>query len=108
MNETLSIIHFNSKSFYTKLGRNKDYLSNFEKFIVIAVLETWWDDGKVDDTKLDGYELFTTNCGDKTGGWVALYINSSLRSCKVKSMSKTVEDILEIVTVKIKVEKKTP
>lgn len=55
--------------------------------------------------KLDGYELFTTSPVDRTGGGVALYIDSSLRSCKVKSMSKAVENILEIITVEIKVEK---
>lgn len=105
MNDALSIIHFNSRSLYTKLGKIKDYLSKFRKFNVVAVSETWLDDEKVDDMKLDGYELFTTNRVDRTGGGVALYIDPSLRSCKVKSMSKAVENILGIITVEIKVEK---
>lgn len=61
MNDALLIIHFNSRSLYTKLGKIKDYLSKFRKFNVVAVSETWLDDEKVDDMKLDGYELFTTN-----------------------------------------------
>lgn len=72
---------------------------------VIAGSETWLNDEKVDDVNLDGYELFTTNGVGKTGGGVALSIDTSLSGCKVNSMSKTVDNILEIITVETKVEK---
>lgn len=40
----------------------------FNRLNVVAVSQTWLDDEKVDDMKLDGYELFTTNGVDRTGG----------------------------------------
>ena len=101
----LSIIHFNSRSLYTKLQQIKDYLCKFKKIYVIAVSETWLDEEKVNDMKIEGYELFTTNRVGKTGGGVALYIDTELRCSVLKSMSKTIENIMECVTVEIKVDK---
>lgn len=96
MDDSLTIIHFDSRSLYTELRKIKNYLSDFKKFNVIAVSETW----------LEGYRLFTTNRDGKLGGGVALYIDTSLRCGIVKSMSKVIENVLECITIEIIVEKK--
>ena len=102
----LSVLHVNSRSLYTKLEDFKDYLCKFKKFNVIAVTETWLNETKQNDMQLDGYELFTTNrCSKIRGGGVALYIDTALRCSKITSMSKTVEHIMECVTIEIKLEK---
>lgn len=41
MDGTLSIIYFNSRSFYSNFTKIKDYLKQFTMFSVIAVSETW-------------------------------------------------------------------
>lgn len=105
MEGALSIIHFNSRSLYRNFSKIKDYLSNFDRFNVIAVSETWLDNVKVHDVELEGYELFTINRINKKGGGVALYVDTALRCSMVNCMSNTIENILECLTIEIDVEK---
>lgn len=87
MEGALSIIHFNSRGLYRNFSKIKDYLSNFNKFNVITVSETWLDNVKVHDVELEGYELFTINRINKKGGGVALYVDTALRCSMVNCMS---------------------
>lgn len=43
----------------------KDYLSLFSKFNVITVSETWLENEKGSDVRLEGYELFMINRNNK-------------------------------------------
>lgn len=53
--ETLSIIHFNSRSLYANFNNIKEYLQAFSQpFSVIAVSETWINTEKGMDFELDG------------------------------------------------------
>lgn len=71
----------------------------------MAVSETWLDKDKVSDVELDGYELFVMNREDKKGGGVAIYVDSNLQSNLVNNMSTTIDNVLECVTVEVKIEK---
>nr|XP_055059783.1 uncharacterized protein LOC129443303 [Misgurnus anguillicaudatus] len=105
MEGALSILHFNSRSLYRNFVQIKDYVCQFNKFNVIAVSETWLDNEKVEDVELEGYKLFTINRVNKKGGGVALYVDTALRCKLIKSMSLTIENILECLTIEIEIER---
>ena len=105
MDGSLSIIHFNGRSLYRNFIKIKDYLNQFSKFSVIAVSESWLTYEKETDVELEDYELFTTNRINRNGGGVALYVHNSFKCKKIESMSITVENTMEMVTVEIITEK---
>lgn len=72
---------------------------------MIAVSETWLDNDKVAEVRLEGYELYTTNRNYKKGGGVGLYIDKTLRRTIVKKASYIIENVLECITVETEVEK---
>lgn len=72
----------------------------------MAISETLLDKDKVLDVELDGYELFVMNREDKKGGGVAIYVDSNLQSNLVNNMSTSIDNVLECVTVEVKIEKR--
>ncbi len=104
MEEALSIIHLNSRSLNNNVIHIKDYLRQFNKFNVIAVSETWLDNEKIHEVEMEGYNLFTVNRVNKKGR-VALYVDTALRCNLIKSMSVTIENLLECVTIEINIER---
>lgn len=98
----ISLLHFNSRSLYRNFENIKDYLSQFSSpFNVIAVSETWLNEKRGFDFKMNGYEMFYKNRQKKTGGGAALYIDKNL-SCKIlEDMTLAVEDLFECITVEI-------
>ena len=105
MDGTFSIIHFNSRSLNCNFTKIKDYLNQFTMFDVVAISETWLDEEKETDVRLEGYELYTTNRLNRKGGGVALLVNSELKSKKVQSMSIQIDNMLECVTIEIEIGK---
>ena len=99
--EGISIVHFNSRSLNKNFGKIKKYLAKFNKFSVIAVSETWLNDDKNVNVDLEGYELFTSNRTNKSGGGVALYVDSTLRCSRVQNMTYNIDNILECLTVEL-------
>lgn len=67
--------------------------------------ETWLDNEKAQDVELDGYNLLTINRVNKKGGGVALYVDTALKCSLIKSMSWTIENILECLTIEIDLER---
>ncbi len=104
MEGALSIIDLNSRSLYKNVIHIKDYLRQFNKLNVIAVSETWFDNEKIHEVEMEGYNLFTVNRVNKKGGGVALYVDTALRCHLIKSMSVTIENLLECVTIEIDIE----
>ncbi len=104
MKGNLSLIHFNARSLQRNFGKIKDYLKQFSRFSVIAVSESWLTYKKEVDVELDDYELFTTNRINRNGGGVVLYVNNAFKCKKVETMSTSVENIMEMVTVEINIE----
>lgn len=96
-----TVIHVNSRSLYKNFDNIKELLSQFKKFSVIAVSETWLDDEKGPEVEMVGYELFTLNRNRKKGGGVALYINSNFRSYLVDNMSTCIDGVMECISVEI-------
>ncbi len=105
MEGALTIIHLNSRSLYKNFIHIKDYLRQFNKFNVIAVSETWLDNEKIHEVEMEGYNLFTVNRVNKKGGVAALYVDTALRCNLIKSMSVTIENLLECVTIEIDIER---
>lgn len=98
--EGFSIIHFNSRSLYTKFGQIKDYLKSLKHtFQVIAISETWLTNEKGADFVLEGYDIFSVNQIDKKGGGVAFFVQKDFQ-CKVID-STVVNDIMESLTIEI-------
>lgn len=63
------------------------------------------DEDKLAEVELEGYQMFVMNRKDRRGGGVALYVDSSLQCNIMASRSITIENILECVTVEIRMEK---
>lgn len=105
MKHAFSVIHLNSRSLWSNFSKIKDYLNLFPKFSVVAVSETWLDEDKLAEVELEGYQMFVMNRKDRRGGGVALYVDSSLQCNIMASRSITIENILECVTVEIRMEK---
>uniref|UniRef100_A0A672HNX1 Reverse transcriptase domain-containing protein n=1 Tax=Salarias fasciatus TaxID=181472 RepID=A0A672HNX1_SALFA len=100
--DTLSIIHVNSRSLYSKLAEMNEYLNNFKKnFNIIAVTETWFRDDIMKEVTLNGCELFAVNRSGKRGGGVALYVSSDLKCKPVKDITLIENNGIEIITVEI-------
>ena len=97
----LSIIHFNSRSLYKNFKKIENYISQFTKFNVLAMSETWLGKEKGYDVGMEGYELYTMDRTHSKSGGVALYVDSSLKCNLMPSMSTTVDGIMECLTVEI-------
>ncbi len=70
----------------------------------LCVSETWLDNEKIHEVEMEGYHLFTVNRVNKKGG-VALYVDTELRCNLIKSMSVTIDNLLEYVTIEINIER---
>ena len=106
MDDTFSLIHFNSRSLNKNLKSIKDYLGKFKKFNVVAASETWLDDEKIrnGNAEMDGYELFTSNRTNTVGGGVAIYVDTAFKCSLVRNMTTNIDNLLECITVEISVE----
>ena len=102
IDDSFSVIHFNSRSLNKNFQKIRDYLSNFKKFSVVTVSETWLDDEKNSNVEMEGYELYTSHRTNKIGGGVAIYVDKALKSSLL--MKTNIENILESVTIEILVE----
>lgn len=51
--------------------------------------------------KIDGFELFTVNWNNKTGGGVAVYVDLAFQCKLVENKSVTAEILLECVAIEI-------
>ena len=77
---SLSVYYTNCRSILNKIDLLRG-MACVEKFDVIALTETWLDmSGKVFDSevRIDGYELFYKDRGNRRGGGVALYVRDIL------------------------------
>ena len=90
-----SVIHFNARSLYSKYSKIEKYLSQFSKFNIIAVSETWLNKDKGYNVGMEGYELFTLDRTYNKSGGVAIYVDQSLRCSMVPSMTTTMDGIME-------------
>ena len=104
---SLSIIHFNSRSMYKNVDSIKEYLQKFKSpFSIITISETWFNQGKGIDCLLDGYELSYRNRENKSGGGVAININKNINYKIVGKMMDAIEGLLECISIEIICEKK--
>ena len=102
----LSIIHFNIRSLNANFKNLDMYLTQLEiKFDVVAITETWFSNNTVSSVfNIKGYDLYYVSRNEGKGGGVALYVNSSIKSKQIESMSLCVEDSFECVTVELLLE----
>ena len=104
----LSFIHFNARSLKTNFQKIKHYILELNlQFDIIAISETWTVPDLIDDFNINSYDAYHVTRGIRRGGGVAIYTKKEL-SCKmVETKSKTVENILECVTVELTIKNHT-
>ena len=102
-----SVIHFNCRSIKANFNNLQDYLlSLVRKFDIIALTETWLNEtDNVNDFYMEDYNIAYTNRKNKRGGGVLIYVSKSINFDLVDNMSLVVDDILEVITIKIVYEK---
>ena len=85
----------------------KEYLEELDiNFDVIAMTETWHkseDDYMFD---LNGCVVHHIERENKKGGVVAIYVRETIKHNVVKNMTKTVDNILECITIELNIEKR--
>ena len=103
----LSIIHLNSQSMYTHFDQIRECLGKFKKpFNIVAVSESWITNEKGANFNLSGYDFICVNREDKRSGGVALYVDQNLNYKIIDSMSTSITDLLECITIEIDMGKK--
>ena len=103
-NYGLSFIHFNCRSLKANFVNLHSYLQTLKKtFDVIALSETWLNNNdNINDFFIDNYEIIYTNRSNKRGGGVLIYVSKCIEFELMNSMSIDVDDMLEVVTIKLK------
>ncbi len=101
-----SIKHFNSRSLQTNFEAITNYLDLLKKdFHVIAISETWLNKNIIDDFNMSGYNTYSTLRCNRKGGGVSIYVSNKLNVTRKVSLSTTIDDILESITIEIHVQK---
>ncbi|PKU34390.1 rna-directed dna polymerase from mobile element jockey-like [Limosa lapponica baueri] len=62
-----------------------------DSYDVVAITETWWDDGHNWNAAMDGYKLFRRNRQGRRGRGVALYIRECFDCIELDSCDDKVE-----------------
>ena len=55
---------------------------------------------------INGYDLYVTNRANRSGGVVALYIDSSLKCRPVECLTAVIDDLMECIAVEIELERR--
>ena len=102
----LSVIHFNARSIKANFEKISSYIYEFKQiFDIVAISETWLtSDSDLNMYQLEGYDMFHINRTEKKGGGVALFTKKYLK-CKVLKDLSVCNDMFEIISVEISVEK---
>ena len=103
----LSVLHFNCRSVKANFSNLQDYiLSLVKNFDIIAVTETWLNEtDNVNDFCMAEYDIAYMNRKNKRGGGVMIYVSKRIKFDKVDNMSLVLDDILEVITIKLVYEK---
>uniref|UniRef100_A0A8C6LAH3 Reverse transcriptase domain-containing protein n=1 Tax=Nothobranchius furzeri TaxID=105023 RepID=A0A8C6LAH3_NOTFU len=102
----LSVIHFNCRSLNSNFVKIMQCLKQSNHpFTVIAISETWLQEGRISMFQIEGYNMFSTSRDCKKGGGVALYIDKNFQSRLVGDMTLVMDNIMECVSVEIQIEK---
>ena len=104
LDQSISIIHFNSRSLYANFSNIKAYLRQFNTpFNIIAISETWLSLERGVDFEMEGYDLNFVNRSNKDRG-AGLYVDNRLKYKIVESLTAAVDNVCECVTVEISME----
>ncbi|PKU29350.1 mitochondrial fission process protein 1 [Limosa lapponica baueri] len=85
------------KCLYTNagsMGNKQDELEAIvqqDSYNVVAITETWWDDGHDWNAAMDGYKLFRRDRQGRRGGGVALYVRECFDCIELDSSDDKVE-----------------
>ena len=62
-----------------------------DRYDLVAITETWWDDSHDWSAAMDGYKLFRRNRQGRTGGGVAFYVRECFDCTKLHDCDDKVE-----------------
>ncbi|PKU45166.1 mitochondrial fission process protein 1 [Limosa lapponica baueri] len=88
--DQVKCIYANARS----MGIKQDELEAIvrqDNYDIVAITETWWDDGHGWNAAMSGYKLFRRNRQGRRGGCVALYIRELFDSIEIDSSDEEVE-----------------
>lgn len=106
LDKAFSIIHFNCRSLPKNFTKINEYLDTFKsKFKLIALSETWINRENNIDLHISGYDLYVTSRANRSGGGVALYVDSDLKCRPVECMTSVIDDLMECIAVEIELER---
>lgn len=104
--DSLSIIHFNSRSLNSNFSQILNCLRQTKNtFSVIAISETWLCEDQSSHYEIEGYNAFFQNRNFAKGGGVALYVDQNWTSKIVSNKCLALDHVMECVTVEVEVEK---
>lgn len=107
LDKTLSLIHFNCRSLPKNFIKINEFLDSFKnKFKLIALSETWINEERDIDLHINGYDLHVNNRSNRSGGGVALYIDSNLKYRLVECLTVVIDDLMECIAVEIELERR--
>lgn len=87
---------------FANFAHIEEYIYKFnERFNIIALTETWLNAERGVDFDLEGYEFHHINRVNKTGGGVAIFIDSTFHSKVVEDMSFVIDNVLECISIEI-------
>ena len=74
---------------------------------IITITETWFKSSTdLSIFKLNGYDTYHLDRGNKNGGGVAIYIQDTLRHSIVNHLTYAIDDLLECLSVEVLLHKK--
>ena len=94
-------MNLNCRSLISKFGMLEEYLLDLHhKFDIITLTETWLkSSSNLSFFKLDEYDMYHLDGGNKNGGGVAIYIQNTLEHCFINHITYAIDDFLEYISV---------
>ena len=103
-NTGVSIIHFNTRSLQKNFNKIVYCINNFGvKFDIIAITETWLEDGNTDTFDLEGYKVIHVVRNSKRGSGCSLYVNELFNFNIVKPFYMSQTNMFGCVTVDLEI-----
>ena len=102
ISKCISIIHINARSLIKNYYNIDNYLNMLShRFSVIIISESWLKECHIGNYNIQNYTSVNTIRKNKRGGGVSIYIDDSLEFKIIDNLSNTMDNFLDILTIKI-------
>ena len=103
ISKCISIIHINARSLIKNYDNIENYLNILSHTfsIIIIISESWLKECHIGNYNIQNYTSVNTIRKNKRGGGVSIYIDDSLEFKIIDNLSNTMDNFLDILTIKI-------